>query len=91
MIEQTTTGRTIMGKVVSNKMNKTIVVLVERKVKHTLYGKYLKRFSKLYAHDEGNTCSIGDIVRIKSSRPLSKLKNWVLAEVVERADKEAPV
>lgn len=75
-------ARTIVGKVVSNKMNKTIVVQVERKVKHPLYGKYIKRFTKMYAHDEDNRCSIGDIVMIKQTRPLSKLKRWTLVELV---------
>ncbi len=70
----------MIGKVVSNKMNKTIVVQVERKVKHPLYGKYLRRFSKMNAHDEENTCNIGDIVMIKESRPLSKTKHWVLVK-----------
>ncbi len=76
--------RTIMGKVVSNKMNKTIVVQVERKVKHPLYGKYVRRFSKMYAHDEDNTCQMGDLVVIKQTRPLSKTKRWKLVEIVKR-------
>ena len=75
-------SRTIVGKVVSNKMNKTIVVQIERKVKHPLYGKYTKRFTKMYAHDEDNRCNIGDIVVIKQTRPLSKLKRWTLVELV---------
>lgn len=88
MTEQTTSGRTVVGKVVSNKMNKTIVVQVERKVKHPLYGKYLRRFSKMKAHDEANTCNIGDIVMIKESRPLSKTKHWVLVQVLEKMEEE---
>ena len=87
MIEQKTTGRSVVGKVVSSKMDKTIVVSVERKVKHELYGKYIKKASKMYAHDNDNACKIGDVVLIKQSRPLSKTKHWVLVEVVERADK----
>ena len=89
MIEQKVSGRTVVGKVVSNKMDKTIVVQIERKVKHPLYEKYLRRFTKLKAHDDKNACNIGDVVMIKQSRPLSKTKHWVLVEVVEQADKEA--
>lgn len=78
--------RTIIGKVISNKMNKTIVVEIERKVKHPLYGKYLRRFSKAYAHDEENTCRIGDLVLIEQTRPLSKSKRWKLLEILKRED-----
>lgn len=78
--------RLIVGKVISNKMNKTIVVQIERKVKHPLYGKYVRRFTKMYAHDENNACQIGDIVSIKQGRPLSKLKRWKLIEVVSREE-----
>ena len=78
----------ITGKVISNKMNKTIVVEVERKVKHPLYGKYVRRFSKMYAHDEDNTCQTGDIVIIQQTRPLSKLKRWKLIEVVKREEQQ---
>lgn len=89
MTEQTAAGRTvIMGKVVSNKMNKTIVVEVERKVKHALYGKYMRRFSKMYAHDENNSCAIGDVVLIQQSRPLSKTKHWELVKIVESVHQE---
>ena len=88
MIEQNAISRTVQGKVVSNKMDKTIVVQVERKVKHPLYGKYMRRFSKMYAHDAENTCMVGDVVLIQQSRPLSKTKSWVLVEVVERAENE---
>lgn len=77
--------RTLMGKVVSNKMDKSITVLVERRVKHPLYGKYMRRSTKLHAHDESNQCGEGDIVTIKECRPMSKSKNWMLVEVVERA------
>lgn len=77
--------RTASGRVVSNKMDKTITVLVERRVKHPLYGKYLTRSSKFHAHDEGNECNIGDLVTIAESRPLSKLKTWTLKSIDERA------
>jgi len=82
-IDQTTTNRTITGKVISNKMNKTIVVQIERKVKHPLYGKYVRRFTKMYAHDEENACNIGDVVVIKQSRPISKTKCWKLVEILK--------
>ena len=77
--------RTATGKVVSNKMDKTITVLVERRVKHPVYGKFLTRSSKLHAHDEANECSIGDQVTISESRPLSKTKTWTLQSIDERA------
>ena len=74
-----------VGVVVSNKMDKSIVVMVERKVKHPMYGKFVKRSSKFMAHDEKNECNIGDVVRIMETRPLSKNKCWRLVEIVERA------
>ena len=74
-----------IGVVTSNKMEKSIVVSIERKVKHTLYGKFLKKTSKFFAHDEENSCNEGDTVRIMETRPLSKNKNWRLAEIIERA------
>ena len=77
--------RTATGKVVSNKMDKTITVLVERKVKHPVYGKYIKRSTKLHAHDAGNECNMGDIVTVVACRPLSKSKKWMLENIVERA------
>jgi small subunit ribosomal protein S17 len=77
--------RTVTGKVVSNKMDKTITVLTERRVKHPVYGKYITRSSKLHAHDEHNECGIGDIVVVAESRPISKSKSWKLMEVVESA------
>jgi small subunit ribosomal protein S17 len=73
-----------IGVVVSNKMSKSIVVAVKRKVKHPIYGKFVNRTSKFMAHDEDNTCSIGDTVRIMETRPLSKNKNWRLVEIIER-------
>ncbi len=77
--------RTATGKVVSNKMDKTITVLVERRVKHPVYGKYITRSSKLHAHDEQNQCNIGDTVTVAESRPISKSKTWKLVEVVVSA------
>jgi len=77
--------RTATGKVVSNKMDKTVTVLIERRVKHPVYGKYITRSSKIHAHDENNECGIGDTVRVTESRPLSKSKTWKLLEVVESA------
>jgi small subunit ribosomal protein S17 len=73
-----------VGIVVSNKMDKSIVVAVKRKVKHPIYGKFVNRTSKLMAHDEENTCNIGDTVKISEIRPLSKNKKWRLVEIVER-------
>ena len=77
--------KTRVGKVVSDKMDKTTVVAIEDHVKHTLYGKIVKRTYKLKAHDEENTCNIGDTVKVMETRPLSKDKRWRLVEVVERA------
>jgi len=73
-----------VGIVTSNKMAKTITVAVERKVKHPIYGKFINKTTKFHAHDEKNECSIGDIVRIMETRPLSKTKRWRLVEVVEK-------
>ncbi|MBE6250446.1 MAG: 30S ribosomal protein S17 [Bacteroidales bacterium] len=73
-----------IGVVVSNKMDKSIVVAVERKEKHPMYGKFVKKTTKFVAHDEKNECSIGDTVRIMETRPLSKTKNWRLVEIVEK-------
>ena len=78
--------RTVEGRVVSNKMNKTVTVLVERQVKHALYGKYIRRSTKLHAHDENNECKEGDTVLIEQSRPLSRTKSWRLVKVVGRAE-----
>jgi len=76
--------KTKTGVVSSNKMDKTITVAVERKVKHPIYGKFVKKTNKFHAHDEKNECSIGDLVKIMESRPLSKTKRWRLVEVVEK-------
>jgi small subunit ribosomal protein S17 len=73
-----------IGVVSSNKMDKTIVVAAERKVKHPIYGKFVKKTTKFHAHDERNECSIGDTVKIMETRPLSKTKRWRLVEVVEK-------
>lgn len=79
------TARALSGRVISNKMNKTITVLVERRVQHPLYGKYVTRRTKLHAHDETNECKEGDVVMIETCRPLSKSKSWRLVRVIERA------
>lgn len=78
--------KTKVGTVVSNKMDKTIVVAIETRVKHKLYGKTMKRTTKIKAHDEENTCNIGDRVKIMETRPLSRDKHWRLVEVLERAE-----
>jgi len=77
--------RTVEGRVVSNKMDKTVTVLVERQVKHALYGKYIRRSTKLHAHDAENACNEGDVVRLAEIAPLSKTKNWRVVEIVARA------
>ena len=77
--------RTRVGRVVSNKMDKSITVMVERRVKHPLYGKYITRSTKLHAHDENNECGIGDTVSITECRPISKTKTWRLVSVIEKA------
>ncbi len=85
MSNQDSTVRTIVGRVISNKMDKSITVLVERKVAHPLYGKYVKRTKKYHAHDEANSCQEGDLVSISECRPLSKTKFWTLVSVLEKA------
>lgn len=87
MNENTKKLRTITGRVVSNKMDKTITVLVERVVKHPVYGKYIKRSTKMMAHDEQNACQEGDVVAITSCRPISKHKTFMLVSIVESASK----
>ena len=77
--------RTLQGRVVSDKMEKSIVVAIERFVKHPIYGKFIKRTTKLHVHDENNECGIGDVVEIRECRPLSKTKSWTLVRVVEKA------
>jgi|TARA_B100000767_G_C19594349_1_gene462816 small subunit ribosomal protein S17 len=85
MTQAENVARTLQGKVVSDKMDKTIVVLIERRVKHPIYGKYVTKSSKLKAHDEKNECKIGDEVTIAETRPLSKTKSWAVETIVERA------
>ena len=85
MMTDTPVERTLSGRVTSNKMDKTITVAIERLVKHPVYGKYVRRTTKLHAHDENNECRIGDLVTIKQCRPLSKTKTWTLVAVVDRA------
>lgn len=82
MSSNETNARTLIGKVISDKMQKTVVVMVERTVKHPKYGKIMKRSTKLHAHDENQVGKIGNVVRIQESRPLSKTKSWVLIEVI---------
>lgn len=79
------TVRTLQGKVVSDKMDKTVTVLVERRVKHPLYGKVVRRSTKIHAHDEQNQYGIGDVVVIEETKPISKTKAWVVKELVEKA------
>ena len=85
MTEQTTSARTITGRVVSNKGDKSITVMVERQVKHPIYKKFIKRSTKLHAHDESNQANEGDVVKIEECRPISKTKSFRLVEVVESA------
>ncbi|MFB0999787.1 MAG: 30S ribosomal protein S17 [Colwellia sp.] len=77
--------RTLQGRVVSDKMDKSITVLIERRVKHPMYGKYLTRSTKLKAHDETNQCNAGDLVTIREVAPISKSKNWTLVDVITKA------
>ncbi len=84
-MEERNVRRDRVGMVVGNKMDKSIVVAVKRKVKHPIYGKYVNKTSRYVAHDQENSCNIGDTVKIGETRPLSKTKNWRLVEIVERA------
>jgi small subunit ribosomal protein S17 len=84
-MENRSLRKTRQGTVVSNKMEKSILVLIERKVAHPIYKKYFKKTTKLMAHDEKNECGIGDVVKIMETRPLSKNKNWRLVEIIEKA------
>ena len=77
--------RTLTGRVVSNKMDKSVTVKIDRMVKHPVYGKYIRRSTKLHVHDENNQCQEGDLVTIRQCRPISKTKSWTLVEVVEKA------
>ena len=85
MAETSKSERVLTGRVVSNKMDKTITVSIERKVKHPIYGKFVKQTTKLHAHDEDNQCSEGDVVSIKECRPISRLKKFQLVEIIEKA------
>ncbi|WP_201546359.1 MULTISPECIES: 30S ribosomal protein S17 [Psychrobacter] len=85
--QATTNASVLTGRVVSDKMDKSITVLIERLVRHPLYGKQLRRSTKIKAHDEDNVCQQGDLVRIKETRPISKTKSWTLVEVVEKVEK----
>lgn len=86
MTEVAKPARAITGRVISDRRDKTITVLVERRVPHPLYRKYVRRSTKLHAHDEGNECREGDMVMIEQSRPLSKTKSWRLVKIIERAE-----
>lgn len=84
MTEETVSRRTVVGRVVSDKMEKSISVLVETREQHPIYKKYLRRSTKFHAHDAANECQVGDLVRIEECRPISKTKTWRLVEVIER-------
>jgi len=86
MNETTATARTVTGKVISNKMDKSATVMIERKVKHPVYGKYIRRSTKLHVHDAENACQEGDTVVIEQCRPISRTKSWRLVEIVEHND-----
>ena len=86
MTETTKIERSQIGRVISDKMDKTITVMIERRVKHPLYGKFIRRSTKLHVHDENNECKTGDTVEIRECRPMSKTKSWTLVRVVERAN-----
>ena len=83
--EKHTNPRTVSGVVVSDRMDKTITVRVERRVKHPVYGKFVRKSTKVHAHDENNECKVGDVVVVEQCRPLSKTKTWRLVKLVERA------
>lgn len=85
MSEQAADNRTLQGRVVSDKMNKSITVEIERRVKHPIYGKFVRRTTKVHAHDENNECQIGDLVVVEQCRPLSKTKQWRFIKLIERA------
>ena len=85
MSDSNSVERVLTGKVVSDSRDKTIAVLIERRVRHPIYKKYIKRSTKVHAHDENNECSLGDIVRVSESKPFSKTKSWALIEVIEKS------
>ena len=88
MTEQAKTARTMSGRVVSDKMDKTITVLIERRVPHPVYGKYVRRSTKIHAHDQNNECKEGDTVVIEPCRPLAKTKSWRLVKILEKAKEQ---
>lgn len=85
MSQEQNIQRSVVGRVVSDRMDKTITVVIDRLVKHPVYGKYIRRSTKLHVHDEENTCRVGDTVRIRETRPISKKKCWSLVEVIDRS------
>ena len=85
MNDSNSVERALTGEVVSNSRDKTISVLVERRVRHPIYKKYIKRSTKVHAHDENNECGLGDVVRVTESKPFSKTKSWALVEIVEKS------
>jgi small subunit ribosomal protein S17 len=85
MNDSNSVKRALTGEVVSNSRDKTISVLVERRVRHPIYKKYIKRSTKVHAHDENNECGLGDVVRVTESKPFSKTKSWALVEIVEKS------
>lgn len=87
MTEQakTASNRTLQGCVISNKMHKTVTVLIERRVKHPIYGKFVRRSTKIHVHDDGNECQVGDLIVIEQCRPLSKTKSWNFVKLIERS------
>ena len=85
MKQETSASRTVTGRVISNKMDKSITLLVDRTVPHPMYGKYVRRTTKLHAHDEKNVCQQGDLVSVEQCRPLSKTKSWRLVKIIEKA------
>ena len=87
-VQQRTKGRVVTGRVISNKCNQTITVLIERREPHPVYGKYIRRSTKVHAHDANNECKEGDLVTVRESRPYSKTKFWVLSSIDERAPTE---
>ena len=85
MNDETRVQSTLSGRVISDSMDKTITVLTERRMRHPVYGKYMRRSTKLHVHDENNECRVGDVVTVRQCRPLSKTKSWALVEILERA------
>lgn len=88
MMTETKLARALTGRVVSDKMNKTITVIIERLVRHPIYGKYVRRSTKFHVHDENNECRQGDLIMIEQCRPLAKTKSWKLVKVLDRAEAE---